>query len=81
MYYARTQTPGARERDASYSASYDYRGDRYGVNVQHLTVQPNFNPEMGFLRRQDFRTHSADVRFSPRPARTNTRLRAIRKFY
>lgn len=81
LYYARTRTPNLEERDSSYLVSYDYNADRYGVNLQHLTVQPHFNPEIGFLRRQDFRTHHASARFSPRPAPTSAHLKAFRKFY
>jgi hypothetical protein len=36
--------------DASYAASFDHNGDRYGLNAQHLAVEDNFNPEVGFLR-------------------------------
>jgi hypothetical protein len=30
-------------------------------------VERNFNPEVGFLRRTDFRRNFAELRFSPRP--------------
>lgn len=33
--------------------------------LEYLTVNPNFNPEVGFLRRTDFRRNFAQVRFSP----------------
>jgi hypothetical protein len=39
-------------------------------------VGDNFNPEVGFMRREDFRRSFAQVRFSPRPARD----RLVRKF-
>ena len=39
-------------------------------------VEPNFNPEVGFLRRRDFRSTSGSLRFSPRPQR----LEVVRKF-
>src|SRR5262249_7102794 len=62
LYYARTRTPGRLSDDNSFSGTYNYNADRYGVVLQHITVQPNFNPEVGFLRRLDFRTHSAQLR-------------------
>ena len=43
-------------------------GDRYGFEAEHLTVERNFNPEIGFLRREDFRRNFGMFRFSPRPA-------------
>ena len=75
-YYARTRTPGRVGDDASYQAAFNYAGDRYGFQLDHLLVGDNFNPEVGFLRRDDFRRTFALARFSPRPAS----LRAVRQF-
>ena len=77
LYYAKTRTDGREGHDSSYTAGYDFNGDRYGVTAQHLTVEQNFNPEIGFLRRQNFRTNSGTARFSPRP---KTRFTSVRKF-
>ncbi len=66
-YYAATRTEGREGRDASYRADVLWTGDRYGFEAEHLTVQPNFNPDAGFLRREDFRRNYGMVRFSPRP--------------
>ena len=67
-YYARTQTPGLKGDDDSYQAAFTYNGDRYAVAVDHLRVGDNFNPEIGFLRRDDFRRTFVQAQFSPRPA-------------
>ena len=67
-YYARTRTPGLRGRDSSYQARFDYGGDRYGLEVDHLLVEDNFRPEVGFVRRDNFRRTSLSGRFSPRPS-------------
>ena len=66
-YYARTRTTGVAGRDASYQARFDYGADRYGLEVDHLLVEGNFRPEVGFLRRRNFRRTSLSGRFSPRP--------------
>jgi len=66
-YLARTSTPGLRGRDASYLGQFAYAGDRYGVDLGHLLVEDNFNPEVGFVRRDNIRRSSASGRFSPRP--------------
>jgi hypothetical protein len=42
-----------------------------------LVVGANFNPEIGFVRRNDIRKSYAQFRFSPRPRR----LKSVRKFY
>ena len=71
-YVARTETPGLDGDDYSYRANFNYAGDRYGVQVDRLAVEDNFNPEVGFMRREDFRSNTAALRFSPRPARART---------
>ena len=65
-FAARTETPGKTGDDASYQARFEYGGDRYGLQVDHLLVGANFNPEVGFLRRSDFRRTFGLARFSPR---------------
>ncbi len=75
-YFARTNSPGLESDDQSYQAQFNYNPDRYGFQVSHLLVGKNFNPEVGFLRRDDFRRTSASVYFSPRPAS----IQAIRQF-
>ena len=74
-YWARTQTRGV-EDDVSYRAQFDYAGDRYGIEVERLVVGAGFNPEVGFLRRDDFERSFGSFRFSPRPRS----IAAIRKF-
>ncbi len=76
-YYARTQTPDLREDDASYQAAFSYDGDRYGLRVDHLLVGDNFNPEIGFLRRDNFRRTFMQAQFSPRPAS----IAVVRQFF
>ncbi len=66
-YYARTRTTGVSGRDTSYQARFDYGADRYGLEVDHLLVEDDFRPEVGFLRRRNFRRTSLSGRFSPRP--------------
>ncbi len=72
-YYARSRTPGKRGDDSSYMAQFAYAADRYGMNVEHLTVGDAFNPEIGFLRRERFRRNYAQGRFSPRPRSSSIR--------
>jgi hypothetical protein len=75
-YYARSRTPGQRGDDSSYMGQFAYAADRYGMNVEHLTVGDAFNPEIGFLRRASFRRNYAQGRFSPRP-RSNPSIRKV----
>ncbi|HLE20708.1 MAG TPA: DUF5916 domain-containing protein [Vicinamibacteria bacterium] len=75
-YYARTDTPDRSGKDASYRGRFQYGGDRYGVELERLVVEENFNPEIGFTRREDFEQSFGKVRFSPRPRS----IEAVRKF-
>lgn len=75
-YLARTNTPGLSGDDMSYRGQVDYNGDRYGLQVERLTVDRNFHPGVGYSRRQDFRRNLLVLRFSPRPAS----LPGVRKF-
>ena len=75
-YYARTKTPGLTGDDASYQGVFTYNGDRYAFQLDHLLVGDNFNPEVGFLRRDDFRRTFATAQYSPRPRS----IRAVRQF-
>ena len=74
-YYARTETPGLDRDNESYQAAFTYNGDLYAVQADHLRVGDDFNPEVGFLRRDDFRRNFVRAQFSPRPA-----MRAVRQF-
>ena len=65
-YWAKTQTRGF-EDDISYRAQFDYAADRYGLKLERLVVGTDFNPEIGFLRRDDFERSFGSFRFSPRP--------------
>ncbi len=68
-YLARTRVPGPEfdGRDLSYQGKFEYAADRYGLQVDHLLVEDNFLPEVGFLRRDNFRRTYVSGRFSPRP--------------
>ena len=65
-YWARTQTAELGADEDSYRGQLDYDGDRYGMQLERLVVGNNFNPEVGFLRRDDFERSFGSARFSPR---------------
>jgi hypothetical protein len=75
-YVAKSDTPGWSSHDWSYRAQLDYNADRYGLQIERLSVDPQFNPDVGFLARTAFRRNSGYARFSPRPAS----IRSVRKF-
>ena len=76
-YWARTETPGLHGGSSSYRGQLDYAGDRYGVQLERVAIGDNFNPEIGFVRRDDMVRDYAFFRFSPRPRSR----RLVRKYY
>ena len=73
-YFAQSRTEGLARDAASYRANFNYAADRYGIQVDRTVVGDNFNPEVGFLRRTQFRSNYGSLRFSPRPRR-NSKIR------
>jgi hypothetical protein len=75
-YAAKTNSEGLDAGDQSWQGRLDYSADRYGAKAEMLEVGKNFRPDVGFLRRSDFRRSYGELRFSPRPKH----LRSVRKF-
>ncbi len=67
-YVARTTRDSLQRDPTSYRARMDWNGDRYGMNVERMSVGDGFDPQVGFLRRSGFQRSYALARFSPRPA-------------
>lgn len=75
-YLAGTRTEGREGDNLSYRGFVDYNADKFGVQAERLVVEPNFLPEIGFVRRTDMRRNFGLLRFSPRP-RSIPRLRRL----
>ena len=69
-YFAQTNPNVAGKSDISYRGRFDYTGDRYGLETEHINVGDGFNPAVGFARRLDFTRDYAQARFSPRTRRS-----------
>jgi len=66
-YLAATRTDGRDGDNLSYRGFFDYNSDKFGVQAERLVVEPNFLPEVGFLRRTDMRRNYGQVRYAARP--------------
>jgi hypothetical protein len=78
-YYALTSTPDQRGDNvtgSSYRGRFEFNADRYGALAEHMLIDADFRPEVGYVRRSDIRRSFGQVRFSPRPRRS----KSIRKF-
>ena len=76
-YIAKTDTQGRGGDDMSHKGRFQWNGDRWGIIGERLVVGRDFNPEIGFVRREAFERSLGVFRFSPRPARRGM----IRKLY
>jgi hypothetical protein len=65
-YFSKTKTDGLTGLDESYRGQVSYNADEWGGSLEHLVVGNDYNPEIGFVRRRDFRQTAASGRFSPR---------------
>ena len=50
-FFSRAETPGLGGGKNSYGASFGFTPDLYGFKVEHQFIDDNFNPEVGFVRR------------------------------
>ena len=75
-YWARTESPGLNDETDSYQGLFDYGADRYGAHLEFLKVGDNFNPEVGFIARDNFNRTYGTARFSPRPKNS----KVVRKY-
>jgi len=66
-YFAQAHVPQRTGKNTSYQGKFDYTGDTYGLQLNHLLAEKNFVPEVGFVRRNNFLRTFLSGRFSPRP--------------
>jgi hypothetical protein len=67
-YVAKTSTPGLAGKDLAYNLGANLQSPSWELNAEYTEVQANFNPEVGFLARRDFRKPEGVVlhRYRPR---------------
>jgi hypothetical protein len=58
---------GKSDDNMSYGARVNYPNDVWEGSAAFMEVQPNVEPELGFLPRHDFRRYQPALRFNPRP--------------
>ena len=64
---AKTETPGLSGDDRAYSLRGDYNNADWSLGLGFTEVGQNFNPEVGFLARSDYRKFDASVLRRIRP--------------
>ncbi|MDA2935493.1 carbohydrate binding family 9 domain-containing protein [Acidobacteria bacterium AH-259-D05] len=76
----RSATPGVNEEPNAYHAKGYWRTDLWDIGAGHLTLESNFNSEMGFAQRSPIRKSVFDIAFKPRPNISWIRQIFIRPF-
>jgi len=66
-WVAQTETPGRRGRDDAFSLKYDYSSAEWASRMEYTEVGEDFNPEVGFLSRTEYRKGSAFLMRRIRP--------------
>jgi hypothetical protein len=73
-FAAKSWTPGLRDQDRVAYVELDRRSGVVEFNTSFLDVGENFNPEVGFVPRDDVRRFKTRARYRPRSARDWVRL-------
>jgi hypothetical protein len=71
-YLLRSNTPGKSGKDQARRFATAWRDDELVISGEYNTVQTNFNPEMGFIRRKDNTNYSGDFSWLPRLRKSKT---------
>jgi hypothetical protein len=61
----RSTTPGLVEQDQARKFEAVWDDDELAMSAGYLTIQPNFNPEVGFVRRRDMTQYDAEFTWRP----------------
>ncbi|MBN1273359.1 MAG: carbohydrate binding family 9 domain-containing protein [Candidatus Aminicenantes bacterium] len=75
-YVAATFGPEENKQNLAGKLSLDYNSDLWRASLSHLDIGAQFNPEVGFIRRTDFRLSNASFEYAPRPKNSSV----IRQF-
>lgn len=66
-YAAKTDTKDLEERDHALQLKADYSSEKWFANISYSEVGEDFNPEVGFVARKDFRKFTSTVLRRYRP--------------
>mgnify|MGYP002015635550 CR=1 FL=1 len=66
-FASKTETPGLRDQDHAYDIAADYNTETWRLRGSYMEMGNNFNPEVGFVRRQGFRKIDGGVFYTARP--------------
>ena len=65
LWYTVVQDNDPNRSDAAGRANVTLENDRYGLELDFTSVGKNYHPALGFVRRRDMRSYSAETQFTP----------------
>ena len=68
-FFLKTDTPGLSGEDTSASAFVGWADHRYDIQAEYLSIEDNFNPEVGFIPRKGIRKSRGEFNLKLRPGR------------
>ena len=71
-YVLRSDTPGRSGDNMARNVLAAWRDNDFTISAEHNKVEPNFNPEVGFVRRSNVTQYSADAAWRPQLRRSST---------
>jgi len=66
-FLAKTDSQFSTGADLAGQARLEWDSDRFGFQLDHLSIQENFRPPMGFVPRPNIKRTQAEASYSPRP--------------
>jgi hypothetical protein len=64
-YLLQSDTPGRSGRNQAKRLQGGWKDDELNISAEYNSVQPNFNPEVGFVRRKDMEQYAGDFSWNP----------------
>jgi uncharacterized protein DUF5916/cellulose/xylan binding protein with CBM9 domain len=64
-FLLKTETPDRAGRNQARRFETGWKDDEWSLTAEYNEVQPNFNPDVGFVRRRDMEQYSGDAAWKP----------------
>jgi hypothetical protein len=77
-FFLKTDTPGLSGEDTSASAFVGWADHRYDIQAEYLSIEDNFNPEVGFVPRKGIRKSRGEFNLKLRPGEIIPWMREFR---
>ena len=67
-WVARTETPGITDKDGGFSIKMNYDSGEWAARANYTEIEENFNPEVGFISRKNYKKEQYYIMRRYRPA-------------